>query len=89
VEQQCDARGAWLATCPFAPSNEHEQRIALVMHEQAELVAAALARAGYFGPFGVDAFSYRAPDGTRAIQPRSEINARYGMGYAVGMSTSE
>jgi hypothetical protein len=50
----------------------------------AEGVAAALNAARYFGPFGVDAYTYRErPDGAIALQPRSEINARYTMGFAV------
>ena len=47
-------------------------------------VAVALAGSGYFGPFGIDAFTYRNADGTVALQPRSEINARYSMGFAIG-----
>jgi hypothetical protein len=38
----------------------------------------------YFGPFGVDAYTYRARDGRLGLQPRSEINARYSMGFAAG-----
>ena len=49
---------------------------------EAERVAAALSAAGYFGPFGVDAYTYRERGGAIALQPRSEINARYTMGFA-------
>lgn len=76
VRQRCDARGQWLSTepiaepFPFAPALEVEAaRVALRLHE-----------AGYFGPFGIDAFVY---DG--GFQPRSEINARFSMGFAIGM----
>jgi hypothetical protein len=58
---------------------EHEALL-----EAAHGAAAALAAAGYFGPFGVDAYRYAAA-GVMAYNPRSEINARYSMGWAVGM----
>jgi len=77
----CDASGAWVESTRDADLEASERR-ALVA--SAELAGAALAAAGYFGPFGVDAFRYRAARGT-AFNPRSEINARYSMGWAVGM----
>ena len=82
--QECDARGAWVSTRHAGTDVDPE----LVSHlmEQASLVARALENAGYFGPFGVDAFAYTRPGGGLALQPRSEINARYSMGYAVGMT---
>lgn len=76
VRQHCDARGAWVSTEsvdePFAFAAEFEA--------EAKLVARRLHESGYFGPFGVDAFVY---DG--GFQPRSEINARFSMGFPVGM----
>jgi hypothetical protein len=51
------------------------------LRAEATRVAAALHAAGYFGPFGVDAYEYRAGDAIR-LNPRSEINARYSMGFA-------
>lgn len=53
--------------------------------EEAERVGAALFAAGYFGPFGVDALRFRGADGRAAFLPRCEINARYTMGWAIGM----
>jgi hypothetical protein len=47
---------------------------------QAERVAGALANAGYFGPFGIDAHRSREA-GFCAL---SEINARYTMGFVTG-----
>ncbi len=73
VRQRCDAHGQWLST----------ERVDSGPAIELEPVAEALHRAGYFGPFGVDAFVY---DG--GVQPRSEINARYSMGYAVGFMRS-
>ena len=72
TRQRCDARGAWIASEPIA-SPDIETRLG----EEATRVAKALAGAGYFGPFGIDAFTY---DGGR-WNPRSEINARYTMGF--------
>lgn len=76
VLQTCDANGQWLATTP-APDDEHAGALA----DEARRVARALHEAGYFGPFGIDAFVHA--DG---LNPRSEINARYSMGFAAGFS---
>jgi hypothetical protein len=82
VAQRCDARGAWLSTeriDDLAPLGDVPDRLL----DEGRRVAAALVREGYFGPFGIDAFTYR--DGARLrLQPRSEINARYSMGFAIG-----
>ena len=85
VEQRCDARGAWISTLPIDAPTEHEAALALQLAGEAERVAAALTAAGYFGPFGIDAYSYRGAGGALAVQLRSEINARSSMGFAVGL----
>lgn len=80
VRQRCDPHGQWVATerVVDAPPD-----VAAAIDDEVRRVAGALHAAGYFGPFGVDAFTYR--DGpTVRLQPRSEINARYSMGFAVG-----
>ena len=82
--QVTTARGRWsesrLASESDLTSNE---RAALV--RETERAAEALLTAGYFGPFNVDAFRYQ--DGTSpAFNPRCEVNARYTMGWAVGMN---
>lgn len=46
-------------------------------------VAARLHQAGYFGPFGIDAYRYRSGESS-GFCALSEINARYTMGFAVG-----
>ncbi len=80
--QECDDSGAWTAT---------SRAVDLDADERASLVAsgrragAALASAGYFGPFGVDAFRFRGEAGALRFNAQSEINARYSMGWAVGM----
>ncbi len=80
TRQRTDANGAWIASehAEDAPREVNEK----IAHE-ARKTSRALADAGYFGPFGVDAFTYE--DGGRVVlRPRSEINARYSMGFAVG-----
>jgi hypothetical protein len=86
VRQRCDARGAWVTTEPIAPGSE--PAVASRMAEELRRVADALHGAGYFGPFGIDAFSYSDRDGRPGFQPRSEVNARYSMGFAVGLGAS-
>jgi len=76
TRQRTDASGAWLAT-ERADDGPRDP-----IAREAERAARALAEAGYFGPFGVDAFTY---DGT--LRARSEINARYSMGFAVGFGS--
>ena len=49
------------------------------MMQVVEGVAAALRKAGYVGPFGVDSWQYRTPDGL-AFNPLGEINARMTFG---------
>lgn len=44
-------------------------------------VAEALRRAGYTGPFGVDAWRHRRGDGTEAFHPLGEINPRLTFGF--------
>jgi hypothetical protein len=81
VLQRCDARGRWLATERLA----ERPSFAPDLEATARAVASALHHAGYFGPFGIDAFSYAAPEGAPALHLLGEINARYSMGFAVGL----
>jgi hypothetical protein len=81
TSQICDAQGAWRgsrAGTDLDAAEQHELR------DSASLVGRALAQAGYFGPFGVDAFRWRENKQIR-FNARSEINARYSMGWAIGM----
>ncbi len=50
---------------------------------QTEHVARALSTAGYFGPFGIDAYRYERA-GSSGFCALSEINARYTMGFRAG-----
>jgi hypothetical protein len=86
VRQQCDRHGAWVATVPLGDSDvANRLGVHAALRVEAARVVDAFASAGYFGPWGIDAYAYDAGDGTFALQTRSEINARYSMGYAVGM----
>jgi hypothetical protein len=81
--QRCNDKGQWLHSS-VALAGEIDPRERAMLVAEAEHVAIALVAAGYFGPFNVDAFRYRR-DGTDAFNPRCEINARYSMGWAIGM----
>ena len=80
TRQRIDPRGAWQGT-ELAADAEVEPDL----RAELERVAEALRGAGYFGPFGIDAFTWAPEDGTVRLHRRSEINARYSMGWAIGM----
>jgi phosphoribosylaminoimidazole carboxylase (NCAIR synthetase) len=84
-EQHTDSFRAWIASAPLAAGElRAEWRRALVC--AAERAAEALQRAGYFGPFGIDAYLWRTPAGGLELNPLGELNARYTMGFSVGMT---
>jgi len=57
------------------------------LEEACAAAGAALAAAGYFGPFGIDAYHHRALDGAGVVlNPLSEINARFTMDWATAMA---
>jgi hypothetical protein len=60
---------------PFLPGAEGE-----ALDRTLEGVAAALARIGYRGPFGIDLWRHRLPDGRIVLHPLGEINARMTLG---------
>jgi len=60
---------------------ENQQRII----DTHALVGKQLARIGYRGPFGIDSWTYRL-DGRLHLNPLSEINARYSMGWAAHLA---
>ncbi len=77
------SRGAWRRT-RSAVSGELTPSDADQLQGAGERVAEALAALGYFGPFGMDAYRYRDRSGGQRLNPLSEINARYTMGWALG-----
>jgi len=88
TKQRVDARGAWIASEPLDENASETFAWADALEAEARRVADALRAAGYFGPFGVDAFTYRLAGqlpGEARFNPRSEINARYSMGFPEGM----
>ncbi len=78
--QHCDARGVWQRSEPLADDALTTDEGA-ALAESVLLAGRALTEAGYFGPYGIDAFRYLAADGSQAFQPRSELNARFSMAY--------
>ncbi|MBL8859824.1 MAG: hypothetical protein JNL28_15060 [Planctomycetes bacterium] len=85
--QETTAHGAWTRTeCATAGAVPHEDDEKL--SEMMQSVGEALARAGYFGPFGIDAYRHRAPGGSRTtvLNPLSEINARFTMDWATAFA---
>jgi phosphoribosylaminoimidazole carboxylase (NCAIR synthetase) len=81
--QELDSSGAWIATRVATSELTHDERDSL--HREAALSAKALHHSGYFGPFGIDGFRWRGQERADHFQPRCEINARYSMGWAIGM----
>ncbi|HVJ94956.1 MAG TPA: hypothetical protein VM580_34490, partial [Labilithrix sp.] len=81
VTQTCDEHGQWRST---SPAENVAAEVSDALTAEARRVARALHGAGYFGPFGIDAFEWEDESGVMRLQPRSEINARYSMGFAVG-----
>jgi hypothetical protein len=70
----------------LAESGElHEDELA-ALNETFERAAEALRGAGYFGPFGIDAFRYLDAQNVERFHPLGEINARYSMGWLIGMA---
>ncbi len=82
--QICDAHANWQGSTlelesPDARLTESERS---ALRRSALRAGDALSNAGYFGPFGIDAFRYRH-DGSERFNPLVELNARYCMGWAV------
>lgn len=84
IVSEIDERGAWKGS-RRADEGELSLEETIALEDAAKRGAHALRKAGYFGPFNVDAFRYRQPDGGTAFHPACEINARYTMAWALGM----
>ena len=82
--QECDALGAWRRS---SRSHDLTEREAQALIAEGDRVGLALRAEGYFGPFGVDGFRYLW-EGEPSLCVRCEVNARYSMGWAVGMGES-
>ncbi len=79
-----DASGTWLST-RRAETGELTPAERDALEGAARQTATALHQAGYFGPFGLDAFRWRDSAGMIHFHPRCEVNARYSMGWGVGL----
>lgn len=82
LTRQRAVRGAWVGS-ERAPMPE-DAAVAAEVERAARDAAGALAAAGYFGPFGLDAFAWRDLEGRAHLRARGEVNARYTMGFATG-----
>ncbi|HEY3255024.1 MAG TPA: hypothetical protein VGJ91_13785 [Polyangiaceae bacterium] len=80
--QQVSERGVFRGV-RLATADELDPAESTSLFEQAARVAGLLHGAGYFGPFGIDAYRYQL-DAQRGFCALSEINARYTMGFAIG-----
>jgi hypothetical protein len=78
--QIVSAAGIWLGNTFIADAvpRAEEHHDALVAG--ARPVVEAAHRAGFRGPCGVDAMTYRGPDGSVALRPVVELNARFTSG---------
>ncbi|MBP7684384.1 MAG: hypothetical protein KBB95_20915 [Deltaproteobacteria bacterium] len=81
--QQVD-RGRFVSVRP-ALERELDRSEAESLGDTLRRLAEALHRVGYFGPLGVDAYRYVDAKGLTRWNPCGELNARYTMGYALGM----
>lgn len=84
--QQTTRAGAWTGT-ELAAAGEVAREDDAELEAAVAAAGAALARAGYFGPFGIDAYRHRALDGSARtlLNALSEINARFTMDWATAM----
>ena len=80
--QQVTERGVFRGV-RLAEANELEPSEQRALFEQGERIAGLLRGAGYFGPFGIDAYRYEL-DGKRGFCALGEINARYTMSFVTG-----
>ena len=85
--QATTPEGAWTRT-ERAESGTVSRVDDARLEEAVAAAGTALAQAGYFGPFGIDAYRHEVPGRGRArevLNPLSEINARFTMDWVTGM----
>lgn len=58
--------------------------VSAALPDSVDAVSARLSLIGYFGPFGIDAFTWKDVDGTVHLRAVSEVNARYTLGFGLG-----
>lgn len=80
--QSVDRHGAWQATSASDRHTPLDAASDACLAATLEAVGRALHGAGYFGPFGIDAYEHKRLDGSgTALNPLSEINARFTMDF--------
>ncbi|MFL6192571.1 MAG: hypothetical protein ACJ75H_00260, partial [Thermoanaerobaculia bacterium] len=75
--QRVDRKGQFAGIDPEPELREQDRDVLL---RTAEAVSEFLRQAGYVGPFGIDAWTYKAADGAVLLNPLGEINARMTFG---------
>ncbi len=86
--QETTEHGAWTRT-ERAGRGDLDREDDARLEEAFAAAGSALARAGYFGPFGIDAYRHRAHDrNVEVLNPLSEINARFTMDWSTAMVAS-
>jgi len=84
--QSTTREGAWIETVAGSLAEVGQQDDA-ELERAAHRAGAALAAAGYFGPYGIDAFRHLDPvSGLEVLNPLSEINARFTMDWTAAAS---
>lgn len=81
--QRVSTQRAWIETRRAEPHELPPADVAR-LRQRAAAVAEALSGAGYFGPFGIDAYYFESASSARVLNPLGELNARYTMGFAIG-----
>jgi hypothetical protein len=86
--QETNAYRAWTGT-RAATGEDVSAADTTQLFERATMVGEALHCAGYFGPFGLDAYFYMTLTGRRELNSLGELNARYTMGFPIGFQGRE
>lgn len=80
-----DTHSRAFATARLVSAGECLQAEIEALESSLDRTAAALHGAGYFGPFGIDAYTWSPGPQARRFEPISEVNARYTLAWALGM----
>ena len=83
TEQEVDEHRVWRSS-----RLHRDVTIEKPVRDACEPVVQALVDTGYFGPFGVDGYLWENDRSVLQLNAVSELNARYTMGYAVGMGNA-
>jgi len=80
VDREGRFRGIELTADPQGMDRPRDSKSQVLLAFTVYRIVEALEEAGYHGPFGVDAFVHRLPDGTTSFHPLGELNARMTFG---------